>query len=78
MPIERLRSTIRSRPFRTLRLHLAEPGTLRVLHPDFISSTPGGRTLVDYTGDESFQIIDRLLVSRIEVLNGKARSRRGR
>ena len=75
MTVEQFRGTMRAQPFRPFRLHLADGGVLDVQHPGFASSTPGGRTLVVYTGEETFQIVDLLLVSRIEILNGQAATR---
>jgi hypothetical protein len=75
MTIEQLRATVRAVPFRPFRLHLADGGSLDVAHPDFVSSSPGGRTIVVWQPDESFQIADLLLVSRIEILNGQSAAR---
>lgn len=72
MTIEQLRATIRATPFQPFRLHLADGGTLDVAHPDFISHSPAGRTLIVYTASEEFHIVDLLLVSRLEILNGQA------
>ena len=38
--------------------------------------SPGGRTVIVFTGHESFEIIDLLLVTSLEVIDGSPRRRR--
>jgi hypothetical protein len=50
-----------------------------VPHPDFINLSPTGRILIVSRADDSFELIDTLLVTSLETLpkNGaKARRRR--
>ena len=76
MTIEKLTAVHQARPFRPFRMHVADGGHVDVLHPEFIAYTPTGRTVVVTKLDETFEVIDLLLVSRLEVLNGRSRSRR--
>ena len=72
MTIEKLISLHHAQPFRAFRIHVADGGHVDVPHPDFLAHTPTGRTVVVTKLDETFEVIDLLLVSRLEVLNGRA------
>lgn len=72
MTIEQLRAVYQAQPFRPFTLHLADGEKLHVPHADFFSHSPNGRTLIVYAEDDSFSIVDLLLVTRLEVYNGAA------
>ena len=72
MTIEQLRAVYQARPFRPFTLHLAGGEKLQVPHADFLSHSPNGRTLIVYGEDDSFSIVDLLLVTRLEVHHGAA------
>lgn len=77
MTIEQLRSLCSARPFRAFVMHLADGRALRVDHPELVATAPSGRTLVVYQRDDSFNVVDLLLVTDLEVnANGRARGRR--
>ena len=67
MTTEKLRDTIHATPFRPFVLHLADGRRLNVPHPDFIAHVPGGRTAVVLHEDESYNVVDLLLVTDLEV-----------
>jgi hypothetical protein len=67
MTIEQLRSAHRAVPFRPFTIHLADGRSLQVPHPDFLFITPAGRTVIVAHEDDSFSIIDLLLVTEIKV-----------
>jgi hypothetical protein len=72
-PIRRLYST---EPFQPFTIHLADGRKVDVPHRDFMAIGPAGRTVVVYTPQESFHIVDLLLVTDLEVQ--KPRRRNGR
>ncbi len=74
MTIDRLKQMQRAQPFRPYRIHLADGRHLDVEHPDLVARSPSGRTAIVYKPDESFEIVDLLLVCTLEVLNGGRRS----
>jgi len=76
MRAEQLREIHRAKPFRPFTLRQGDGSQVRVPHPEFLWLLPGGRTAHVATGDDSFEIIDLVLVAAIEVGNGRAR--RGR
>jgi hypothetical protein len=73
MTTDQLRTLWKAEPFRPFVIHLADGRQLQVGHPEFLSRSPGGRTIILYQSDESFNIIDLLLVADLEVSsNGMA------
>jgi hypothetical protein len=67
MTAEQLRTMREANPFRPFIIHLADGRTFHVPHRDFISQTPGGRTIIVYQGNEAFSIVDLFLVTELEV-----------
>jgi len=63
MTAEQLRARRESSPFRPFTIHLADGRSLNVPHRDFVSQSPGGRTIVVYRADESFSVVDLYLVT---------------
>ena len=74
MTVEQLIQVQRAQPFHAYRIHLADGRHLDVSHPDFVARSPSGRTAIVYKADETFEIIDLLLVSSLEIVDGKGRS----
>ncbi len=70
MTVEQLSQMQHSQPFRPYRIHLADGRNLDVPHPDFLARSPAGRTAIVYKADETFEVIDLLLVTSLEVING--------
>ena len=75
MTSEEVRQMLRARPFRAFQLNLADGDSFQVFHPDFAIISPNGETIVAYTRDNQMKIIDLLLVTSIEHVNGRARRR---
>ncbi len=67
MTAEQLRAMRETQPFRPFTMHLADGRTLTVPHRDFVSQSPGGRTIIVYRSDESFSVVDLYLVTELEV-----------
>lgn len=78
MTVEQLREMAGARPFRPFRLHLADGRSLDVDHPEFLMPSRSGRTIVVSKPTDTFEIVDLLLVTSLEVKNGDVRSRRRR
>ena len=80
MTIEQLQRLHQARPFRPFRVHLADGRAIPVSHPEFLSHSPAGLTVIVHTKGEAFEVIDPLLVSSLEVLDGKPgrRPKKGR
>jgi hypothetical protein len=76
MTIEQIRQLYNSAPFKPFIIHLADGRRIPVKHREFMATSPSGRTIVVYEQDDSFNIIDLLLVTSLEVKNGKASKNR--
>jgi hypothetical protein len=67
MTTEQLRAVHKATPFRPFTIRMADGRSFNVAHPDFISVSPAGRTVVIYNQDDSASIVDLLLMSEIEL-----------
>ncbi|HEV3448737.1 MAG TPA: hypothetical protein VG099_29135 [Gemmataceae bacterium] len=67
MTAEQLRGMREANPFRPFTLHLADGRALTAPHRDFVSQSPGGRTIIVYRSDEAFSVVDLYLVTELEV-----------
>ena len=67
MTIDQVRTLYEAHPFRPFLLHLADGRAIPVLHHEFLASAPSGRTIIVYQPDDSFNIVDLLLVTDLEV-----------
>ena len=67
MTIKEIRNLYEARPFQPFIIHLADGRTIPVDHPEFLASSPSGRTIIVYRQDDSFNIVDLLLVTDLEV-----------
>jgi hypothetical protein len=76
MTIEQLETLQQTRPFKPFTLHLADGSQHRVVSPEFLWRTPGGRTIFVSLGGEQVAIIDLLLVTKFTTGNGVRRRRR--
>ena len=80
MTIDQIRRLYEAQPFRPFVLHLADGREIPVAHREFMASAPSGRTVIVFQPDDTFNIVDLLLVTDLEVrpANGHKRSGRGR
>jgi hypothetical protein len=75
MTIEQLRAVHQAQPFQPFTICLADGTSYHVPHRDFLSHSPSGRTVIVYHPDDSFSIVDLLLVTELKV-NGSAATAR--
>ena len=78
MTIEQLRQMHQARPFQPFGVHMADGRHLDVAYPEFLAHTATGRTVTIARPDESFEVLDLLLVTSLEPINGRSRSCRQR
>lgn len=76
MNVDSLRQLHRAAPFKPFRIHLADGRHFDIEHPEFLAYAPKGRTAVIMHVDDSFEIINLLLVSSLEVLNARRQNSR--
>ena len=77
MTAEQLKQLWRAEPFHPFTIHLADGRKIPVRHREFLMPSPSGRTVIVYQPDDSFNIVDLLLVTDLEVgSNGRGRQRK--
>ena len=67
MTTEQIRTAHRSSPFQPFTIRMADGRSFFIPHPDFLSVSPVGRTVVIYHDDGSASIVDLLLMTEIEL-----------
>lgn len=67
MTADQLRAMREAQPFRPFTIYLADGLSYTVPHRDFVSQSPGGRTIIIYRSDEAFSIVDLYLVTELAV-----------
>ncbi len=75
---EQIRSLYKAIPFQAFRVHMADGRSVDIPHPDFMHLSPTGRRLIVARSDDSFEVVDILLVTSVKTLpqNGTAHRRR--
>ena len=73
--IRNLRDALQFRPF---ALHLADGRAIPVRHRDFLMTSPSGRMVIVFQPDDSFDVVDEMLITslRVKSLNGRSRRMR--
>jgi hypothetical protein len=73
--IEAIKESVHAQPFHPFGLRLADGNVVKVAHPDYIAFGPKGRTVVVYGADDSFRVLDVMLVIALERNGRTARKR---
>ena len=68
MKIVEIRNLLHAQPFRPFFIHIADGGRIPVKHEDFVALGPAGREMIVYQPDNTHQIVDVMLVTRLEIL----------
>lgn len=79
MTIDQLRQFYDSQPFQPFVMHLADGREIPVRSREFMASAPSGRTVIVYQPDDSWNVVDLLLVTDLEARpagNGARRRKR--
>jgi hypothetical protein len=69
---EQVRQWYNAARFRPFIIHLADGRRIPVKRREFMAISPSGQTIVVYQTDDTSNIIDPLLVTDLEIRNGKA------
>ncbi len=68
MKIQELQELWKGQPFTPFTIHVADGRAFPVPHPDFLFLAGGGRKLIiNSTADDSFNIVDPVFVTSVEV-----------
>ena len=76
MTSDQLRAARDANPFRPFTIRMADGRTFEVSHPDFLAQSPSGRTVIVFQPDETYSVLDLLLMTELQVhaSNGRAAS----
>lgn len=72
MTVEQVGNSLIFTPFKTFVIHVADGPQITVASRESMAISPSGRTIFVYQTDDTFNIIDLLLVTDLEIRNGKA------
>jgi len=50
---------------------MADGGSFHVAHPDFVATSPSGRTVIVFLPDEAYSVLELLLMTQLQVSNGQ-------
>lgn len=78
MTIEKLCDVLHGQPFEPFTIHVADGRRVPVPHPDFVSLDPRGRVAHVFRADGRSEFIDILLVTALEIGNGRPPRRASR
>ena len=76
MTINNIREFYSARPFNPFIIHLADGRNVLVSHPEWMSFSPSGRSIVVHGKDDSFKMIDTVLITELEVKSSKQKKRK--
>jgi hypothetical protein len=71
MTTEQFKTTLHLQPFRPFTIRIADGRAFQVTHPDFVARSPSGRTVIVFQPDESYSVLDLLLMTELQVANGQ-------
>ena len=74
MTTEQFRSTLHLQPFRPFTIRMADGRTFDVPHPDFVAQSPSGRTVIVFQKDDSYSLLDMLLMTELDVHSSNGRT----
>ncbi len=72
MTIEQFRTILRKQPFQPFTIRMADGRMFEVSHPDFVAMSHSGRTVIVTHPDDSFSVLDLLLMPELEVRSPNA------
>ena len=80
MTAKEFRNVFEAQPFQPFTIFLADGRHIPIQHQEFAMLSPTGRTLIVYQEDDSFQVVDLMLATGLEVngAGGRRRPRRHR
>jgi len=66
MNLEQLRSAYRATPFQPFTIRMADGRSFPIFHPELLSFSPSGRTVVVQQPNDSISILDVMLMAELE------------
>ena len=74
MTTEQFRAALHVQPFQPFTIRMGDGRSFEVPHPDFVAHSPSGRTVIVVQPDDSFSVLDLLLMTELQVnaYNGRS------
>ena len=78
MRIDEVRKLLHAQPFRPFVICVADGGRIPVKHEDFVAISPTGREMHVYLPNGDYEVVDVMLVTRLQVMtrNGAHKTRK--
>ncbi|HEX4413303.1 MAG TPA: hypothetical protein VH107_06715 [Lacipirellulaceae bacterium] len=67
MTTDQFSEALQQSPFRPFTIRMADGRSFDVKHRDFVARSPSGRTVIVFTSDEGYSVLDLLLMTELEV-----------
>jgi hypothetical protein len=74
MTTDQFEATLHQTPFRSFTIRMAVGRSFEVTHRNFVARSPTSRTGIIFGKDESYSVLDLLLMSEIEVHAGNGQT----
>lgn len=74
MTTDQFRATLHQQPFRPFTIRMADGRAFEVARRDFVAMSPSGRSVIVYESDESYGMLDLLLMSELQVSSSNGHS----
>lgn len=71
MTSEQLKATLRQQPFRPFTIRMVDGRSFTVSHPEWVMVSPTGRTAILVEPDDSYSIVDLVLMNEMEIPSTK-------
>jgi hypothetical protein len=68
---EQLKATLRQQPFRPFTIRMVDGRSFTVSHPEWVMVSPTGRTAILVEPDDSYSIVDLVLMNEMEIPSTK-------
>jgi len=67
MTSEQLKATLKQQPFQPFTIRMADGRAFTVAHPEWVMVSPTGRTAILFKPDDSYSVVDLMLMNELEV-----------
>lgn len=67
MTSEQLKATLKQQPFQPFTIRMVDGRTFTVAHPEWVMVSPTGRTAILFKPDDSYSVVDLMLMNELEV-----------
>ena len=78
MRMDELKAIHLAQPFRPFIIHLGDGRSLLVKHPNFLARSPEGRTAIVFGEAGSFEVVDVMLATSVELPTGNGKRKQSR